>query len=285
MHSLALGFVPPISLTPILAQAATSPDGPTDAAAALFRQFLAERSSYELGAMTGALVMSIIIQILAYWISAKVIVGNEHATLARASQLWVLNALAAIGMGILLFITLLLASSIDQPIMVLVLIGGWSLLTFVIVLLLPAKVFRTDFLRSLGILLLSLILVLAAQVAVAQARGYSALAELRPLQALIFDSSEGRQRRIREMTRGDSLASIEMRLDQLSSPAERKKTFSERQAELRSVFDALEHRRKTLKATDKIETADYEAVRKRYEDLVQLMRADYSASQTQPPSR
>lgn len=268
---------------PILAQAATTSDGPAGAAAAFVRQFLAGQSAYQLGAAFGALILGSIIQILAYWISAKVVVANEHATLARAGHLWMLSLLAGIGMGVFLVVALLLAASAQQPILVLFVGGGWLLLALVIGLLLPAKVFETDLLRSFGVLLLSFLLVLAAQTALDQARGHSSVARWRPLQVLIFESPEGRQRRLRHWVQRDPLAKIELELDRLSATEARKRPFAERQEALRSVFTALEQTRKTTTANDAWALADYEAVRQRYEELVKIMRADYAASLAPTP--
>ncbi|MGB8167245.1 MAG: hypothetical protein WCF18_07110 [Chthoniobacteraceae bacterium] len=266
----------------ILAQAVTTRDGPLDAVAAFARQLFAERSAYDLGSMCGALVLAAIIQVLAYWISAKVVVANERATLARAGQLWLLSVLVGVGMSLLLVVCVLLAASTQQPALVLLVGGGWLLLACVIALLLPAKVFETDLSRSFGILLLSFILTVAGQTALDQARGHSTLARWRPLQRLIFDSNEGRQRRLKHLLARDPLATIESDLDRLSSPDERKKSFSERQGGLRAAFAALEQRRKTIKADDKESLASYEALRQRYEELVKIMRADYAASQASP---
>jgi hypothetical protein len=266
---------------PILAQAAMTSDGPAGATAAFVRHFFAQRSAYELGAACSALLLAAIVQILAYWISAKVVLANENATLARAGRLWLLNVLVGIGMGILLVVCLLLAASTQQPALMMLVGGGWLLLAIVIALLLPAKVFETGLLRSLGILALSFLLTIAGQTALDQARGHSTLARWRPLQRLIFDSNEGRQRRLKHLIGGDPLATIELDLDRLSSAAERKKSFSERQENLRAVFAALEERRKTIKADDSDALAAYRVVKDRYEELVKIMRADYSASQAQ----
>ncbi len=264
---------------PIVAQAATT----AGAVAESLRQLFARQSAFELGAMCGAFLVGSVIQVLAYWISAKVVVANEHATLARAGQLWLLSVVVGIGMVALLIITLLLAASAQQPVLLLLVGGGWLLLAFAIALLLPAKVFQTGLLRSFGVLVLSFVLILAAQVAIDQARDETSFTRWRPLQAMLFENPEGRQRRLRHLLKRDGLTAIELDLDRLSAAAERKKSFTERQEGLRSVFAALEQRRPTIKAQDKEALADYEAIRQRYEELVKIMRDDYTASQTPPP--
>ena len=230
------------------------------------------------------LLAGIVIPILAYWIAAKVVVGNDTGTLARAAYLWLVSLLAGIGMGVVLCIGLAFAAMSHQPLLILFVIGGWLLLAFLIGLLLPAKVFETDLLRSFGILVLSFILVLAGQTALDQALGLSSLARWQTARSLISDSKEGRERRLRHLLTGDPLATIESDLDRLALPEERAKPFTERQEDLRAVFSALEQRRKVIKADDREALASYETTRQRYEELVKIMRADYAASQTVPPA-
>jgi hypothetical protein len=132
---------------------------------------------------------------------------------------------------------------------------------------------------------LSFILTLACQTAIDQAFGRSTRARWRPLQRMLLDSNEGRQRRIKLWLAGDSLLTLEDELDRLSSPEERRKSLGERQESLRKVSAGLEQRRKAIKAGDQEALASYEAVRRRYDEMVRLMRADYAASQVPlPPS-
>ena len=271
------------SFAPILAQAQGTENVPLGAAARFARQLFAPPAETPVTTTILVLLAGIVIQMLAYWIAAKVVVGNENGTFARAAYLWLLSLLAGIGMAVLLVVCMGLAATTRQPMMMMLVAGGWLLLAFTIGLLLPAKVFETDLLRSLGILVLSFILVLAGQTALDQALGRSTLARWRPLQRMILDSNEGRQRRLKQLINGDQLATIEDDLDRLARPDERKKSFTERQAALRIVFAALEQQRRTIKAGDQEALMSYEAVRQRYEELVRIMRADYAASQAPPP--
>ena len=270
------------TFAPLLAQAQGTDGFSREAVLRLARQLFVERHETSITTMVLVLLAGIAIQVLAYWIAAKVVVGNEQGTFARAVYLWLLSVLAGIGLGIVLLVCIGLAASTGQPMMLLLVVGGWLLLAFTIGLLLPAKVFETDLLRSLGILVLSFVLVLAGQTALDQALGRSMFARWRPLQRLIFDSNEGRQRRLKHLLNDDPLVTIESDLDRLASPAERRKSFGERQEGLRLVFAALEQRRKSIKAGDNDALASYEAARQRYEELVKNMRDDYAASQ--PPA-
>lgn len=267
-----------LSSAPLLASAPGSDNAPGEAVARIARQFFAPSSALNLTSILLIVCAGVVLQVLAYWIAAKVVLGNERATLARAAHLWLLSLLVGLGLAVALVIGMLVAGGSQPPVLLAIAAGGWALLAVLLALLLPAKVFETDLLRSFGILALTAILVLAGQTALDRALGRPTLGRWQAVQRMIFESPESRQRRLRHLLTGDPLGQIESELDRLARPEERKKSFSERQEGLRAVFAALEAQRKRLKADDPAGLADYEAVRQRYEELVKVMRTDYAAS-------
>lgn len=274
-----------LSFAPLLAAAPDPESTPSAAIARIARQLLAPPSDLSLTSAVVVLLASVLCQILACWIAAKVVVGNEKGTLARAAHLWLLSLLVGIGMAVLLAIGLAAAAATQQPVLLVVSASGWAFLAFLLALLLPAKVFETDLLRSFGILVLSAILVLAGQTALHRALGQPTLVRWQPLQRIIADSPEGRQRRLKHLLAGDQIAVIENELDRLSLPEARRKPFSKRQEELQAVLVALDAQRKLLKADDPAALADHNALRQRHDDLVKQMRADYTESLAPPAAR
>ena len=271
------------SLTPLLAEAPVPASAPVELLARVARQLFIRPAELDLRSVILVALAGVVIQVLAYWIAAKVVVGNETGTLARAARLWLMSLLAGFGLAALLAIGFVAATASQRPVMLAVAACGWTLLAVLLALLLPAKVFETGLLRSFAILLLSGILVVAGQTALHRTLGGATLVRWPTVQGIITDAPEGRQRRLRHLLAGDPLGPIETELDRLSLAEERRKSFSERQEGLRAVFGSLEAQRQRLKPDEAgPATADYEAVRARYEELVKQMRADYAASLAPP---
>jgi hypothetical protein len=275
MSSLTLAALLPI------AQAADAAPDAADAAARVVQELFARQSGESLVTAIAALVIGVIIQVLAYWIAAKVVVGEPNATFSRALLLWVLYLVVGVALGVALGVLIAIVGPTHNLLRLASVAGGWLLLSLLLVFVVPMKVFDTSFPRALGLLVLSLIVILAGQTALDRALGHPALARWEPLRQFALASNEERKRQVGKLL-GTAEPGLDAELDRLSQPAEKKKTIPQRQAALRAVLQQLEARRKALPPGDAAARAEYVRQRTRYDQLVLSLKADFAAQHPAP---
>lgn len=260
-----------------LAQATERPPQAGEVAGQMF-QGLVSGPSLPLALL--GLAIAIVIQILASWIAAKVVVGDPKGSLGNAFKLWLLYVVLGIGVGLLLGVAIPTFAIAKNSLALIGVLGGTALLLIALTFLLPMKIFGIGLLRALAFLVLSTVLVLAAQAGILRAQGKPALGSV-PQFLETMRSAEKRDQFIKQLTAGRKATGLDADLDRLAQPAERAKPFPERQDNLRKVYDELEARQKALPPGNAKALAEYERLRARYEELVRVLKADYAASKAQ----
>lgn len=263
-----------------LAQAAQSAPQPTQVAWNLFKTLLPAGGVL---IVIAAIAIGIATQILAYWIAAKVVVGDPRGSFANAFKLWLLYFLVSIGWVLGLAIAVSATAAAGKEGAVIAVAGGFSILGLALVFLIPIKIFEIGLPRALAFLLLSLVLMFAAQAAVHRARGEPAFGRL-PEAIATLRSPEKRAQLIEQVGGSAKPKGLEADLDRLALAEERAKPFPERQDNLRKVYEALDARQKVLPPNDPKALAEYDRLRTKYEELVRVLKADFAASKAQPPA-
>lgn len=238
------------------------------------------------GLLVGLLLLglSVLVQVVIYWIAAKVVIGEPNGDFENAFKLWVLSVIIGVGMGLIFGGAIFFFLSIGNTAAAVTVGLVAAILSLFLAFMLPMKVFEIGFGRALGFVFISVVLGLALRVGISQLRGDGLSGDI-PRMIAILRSPEQREawvKRIKSIGKRDTL---DMQLDRLGSAEERAKPFPERQENLRKVYAILAARQKEVPAHDGAAIAEYERLRDRYEALVQTMRADYAASKGQPAAR
>jgi hypothetical protein len=263
-----------------LAQAAESAPQPSEIAGRILKGLISGESL--IVAILG-IAIGVVVQVLSYWIAAKVVVGDPKGTLGNAFKLWVLYLVLGLGFVMLLGIVipmLFIAKNSGAAVAVLL---GTSVLGLALTFLLPIKIFDIGLPRALGFLVLSFILMLAAQAAMLRAQGKPAFGNL-PEVIATLRSEEKRNQLLQQIAGPAKPTGLDADLDRLALPAERAKPFPERQDNLRKVYEILDARQKTLPAGDAKAREEYDRLSAKYEELVRVLKADFAASKAQPPA-
>lgn len=263
-----------------LAQAAQSAPQPGEVAGRILKSLVAGESI--LVALLG-LAIGVVIQVLAYWIAAKVVVGDPKGSFANAFKLWLLYLVTGFGIVMLLGIVIPMMVIAKNSAAVVAVLLGTSVLALALAFLLPIKIFAIGLPRALAFLVLSVILIVTAQAAMLRAQGKPAFGDL-PAVIATLRSPEKRNQLLEEIAGPAKPKGLDADLDRLARQEERAKPFPERQDNLRKVFEVLDARQKTLPPNDAKALAEYDHLRAKYEELVRVLKADYAASKAQPPA-
>jgi hypothetical protein len=161
-------------------------------------------------------------------------------------------------------------------------IAGGSVLGLALVFLVPIKIFEIGLFRSLVFLVLSVVLMFAAQAGILRAQGKPVFGRL-PAMIETLRSTEKRDHLLERLAGIAQTTGLDADLARLALPEERAKPFPERQDNLRKVYEALDARQKALPPGDAKALKEYDDQRAKYEELVRVLKADYAASKAQPP--
>jgi hypothetical protein len=93
--------------------------------------------------------------ILSLWAASKAVARGEASTLFNAVKVWLFNWVLFIAIVASLFIIVPSVAKSETQARVLLVIGGLGLLSLMLILLIPMKVYVIGLLRSLGLLLLA----------------------------------------------------------------------------------------------------------------------------------
>jgi hypothetical protein len=230
-------------------------------------QLLAVRDRFDWTDLA-VLAAGAVFAVIAYWIAAKIMASDEEATFKNALKIWALSLVVGIVVGITCGIAVPIAVLSGNPLGVVMVLIGALFLGLVLMFALPVKVLEMSPLRALGFWPIALILMVAAQTGLDRGLGREPLRDWSAAFGFLHSNVTG----------GNRLG-LEAKLERLSEPAERQKPISERQANLRAVFEQLQARQRTLPPGDAAAVAAYERQRMRYEELLRVLRVDYARSQ------
>jgi hypothetical protein len=230
-----------------------------------------------LPALAFVVVSGVVLQIVSYWIASK-LVASEESRFLNALKLWGTYLLAALGLGFVLAIGLVVAAGIHAPwatIGVFV-IGAISILY--IGFSVPMKIYSIGFLRTLAFLVIAVLMHLAAEFAIGLALTLAApdspfVATLRTLQA--HDPAAQRQLLAKFRDRIPGLAIPAGELDSAIA-ANRAKPMAERIAALQRMKQTLDANVIELKSHENDQTLRQAYLRDsaQYEELRKQVQTD-----------
>ena len=262
-----------------LAQATEHAPQPGEVAARIAKSLVAGESLF---LTLAGIVIAVVVQIVSYWIAAKVVVG-EKGSIGSAFNVWLLYLLIGIGFIMALAIAIPMLVIANDNTAAMAVIAGGFLLGLALVFLVPIKIFEIGLPRAFAFLILSWLLMFAAQAAILRAQGKPAFGGL-PETIATLRSPERRDRLLVQLAGVQHPAGLDADLARLALAEERARPFPERQENLRKVYDALDARQKALPPGDARALKEYDELRAKYEELVRVLKADFAASKAQPPA-
>lgn len=216
------------------------------------------------------IVLSQIFAILGHWIASKVVVADERARFINAVKVWALYLAVLLVLAIAFGVVIGVAAYLESKVSTLGMIGGWLLLTLGLGLYVPTKIYDIGLLRALGFILLSGIISGAATAGADRVAGLAATRR-DTFAKLSRGHSEDPWARL-QMLLGQR-DEIDVQLD-MAAAAAKSKSHEQRQAALRDIRKKLEARHKALVPSDEAAKATYTAQQKRYQQLVDGLKAD-----------
>lgn len=230
--------------------------------------------------LNAALLVLALIQIITvcvYWFTAKLLVGDERASIGNAVRLWLYYLLS----GLLLFAAivgaLVFAAATDTFLFLAVLVGGFALY-LIWLLILPMKVYGISILRSLPFVAFTILLNYGVRTAVGTSFDF-------PDRAAALEKIKGADAAERlhfsqRLLGHDSPDEIDRLLDNALLPIGKPGALSEREAAARIIQQKLEARRRTIPPGDPPALAEFQPRLDRYLRLLAKLKAERA---TQPP--
>ncbi len=189
-----------------------------------------------------------VVRIFAYWVGAKAVAERDRATVANAFLLWlfylIFAVLLAVGVGILMPVVVELGRH-DQ-VRVLIIVGGTALMTFLLIFLIPMKLYVIGFLRALLLLMIALgvsILTMGVVGAVV----FKVLGADKDVAALVtkFSGPEG-QKFAKRLAGQEAPDEIDRLLDDALDPIGPPPSLKDREAQVRTLQQKLQARKGTF---------------------------------------
>lgn len=246
----------------ILAQATEHTAKPLQGLRQIFLDSMGYQEGAALGMIAALFAAGLAIQILAGWIAAKAVIGNELCTLANTVKLWLVSLIVSIGVGLAMGLILSMVVWTQNNLAALVVVAGGGLLMIALAFLLPMKIFDTNFLRAFGFIIVSFILIVAANVGLDHAMGLP-----------MFGRGEELAMHFKRVT-NPGISPIDLELDRLEHPSQRKLPLDVRGKRIKRLYEMLDARQKQLPPGDRTALAEYDRQRNRYEALLQSLKAD-----------
>ncbi|RYD62631.1 MAG: hypothetical protein EOP84_34410, partial [Verrucomicrobiaceae bacterium] len=152
------------TLLAFLPVAQTAPSGnPVNAILEQLRQ----QSQVDPGTVTLSFIIVQIIAIMAILIASKAVVPDRYRTnIGNALKVWGLGWAVAIVSVVLIVVIVVVLSAIGAPQLAGIALLGLLLLTILLTILIPMRTYEIRFFRSIGLLIISVVVMIIGQIAV-----------------------------------------------------------------------------------------------------------------------
>ena len=254
---------------------------PPDAAQELRELFQSPAFQPVIVVLAGLLVVSQVIAVFSHWIASKAVADKGDATVRNGFKVWLYHVLAAL-LGGVCFVLLMSMVSPRDHLRVLMLGGGIMLLGILVVFLVPMKVYRIGFWRSLGMLLLSGLIQSAAMTALQLAALFAPFTgpHLAALHEALDQKLEERGLPIDRLRGKDTRDELDRMLDDALNPSGPRKTLAEREAAAKAIQRKLEQRQRALPPSDANANAKFQRQLERYKRLLKEVKAERDATRS-----
>ena len=212
-----------------------------------------------------------VVAVCAYWITAKLIIGDERATAGNALKLWLLYLLT----GLLLFAVVCLAlffGAIGGPLMFIAMMAGCAALYVIWLLFLPMKVYGIGILHSLLFVALTMALDYGGRTFLGKTLDLSD--RVQAVEATKGATPAERQRFTERLFGKDAPDEIDRLLDDTIIPFGKPKPLAAREETVRSIQQKLEVRRRAVPAGDPA----FQQQLGRYKVLLAAVKAERAAA-------
>jgi hypothetical protein len=224
------------------------------------------------------LLWFVVIQLLAivsYWIASNV-VTRERTTFANAAKLWGLLLVGGLSIGFLGGLVSAIGIALNAPIIVALALCASAVFILIILVTLPMRVYGISLIRAVGFVGITLVLLVAAQLAFTPLLPLPALDPQH--EAVLYKLANLSDPQREQFFRGIWARATRGQLNPTASAeaivADRSKSIEERHVALKGMFDDLEKRRAALTWGDAGALADYNRRNARYQELLKQLQEE-----------
>lgn len=220
-----------------------------------------------------------VVAICAYWITAKLIIGDERASAANALKLWLLYLLT----GLLLFAGACLAlvfGAIGGPLIFIALLAGCVALYVAWLLWLPMKVYGIGILHALLFVTITMGLDYGGRTALGKKLDFSS--RVQAVQTAKGATPAERRRFDERLFGKDAPDEIDRLLDDTLIPFGKPQPQAQREEAVRAIQQKLEARRPTIRPGDATAATAFQQQLDRYKLLLAAVKAERTATQNSP---
>jgi len=231
------------------------------------------------------LAVSQVVCIIAYWIAAKPLAQRDKATMRNAVLLWLYYAIFSVlvGVGSVLFVPVAAAMASQDQLRAQMIVGGATLVAFLLIFLIPMKLYVIGFIRAFLFLLLAGAMILGGMTAVSLVllKTTGADKDIVALQNTIFKPGPDSQKFLRRLAGQEAPDEIDRLLDDALNPLGPKASMAEREAKVRELQQKLQARSRTFPPGAPPPQAFQDQLT-RYKQFLEEVKADLAAAA--PPS-
>ena len=230
------------------------------------------------------LIAGPILNIIWSWIASKVVVGGEGASIRNALKYWLASLLlaGAIFVG-LIFAGPLIAIKMGAAAIIAV-IGGACLLSLLLSVLIPMKIYEIGFFRALGFIVLTVVISGLGNgvFGFAMAKTFGIEARIAAVANAVGKTEAERQAFAGRLFGKDAADEIDRMLDDAAQPIGNPKTLAEREAAIQAIQQKLDARRRALPPGNREALAAFQLRLDRYMRLLNQVKTDRAAQLATP---
>ena len=230
------------------------------------------------------LVAGPVLNIIWSWITSKVVVGGENASIGNALKYWIASLLlaGALFAGII-FAGPLIAEKMGMAAIIAV-ISGACLLSLLLSILIPMNIYEIGFFRALGFIVLTVVIsgIGNGVFGFAMAKTFGVEARVAAIANAVGKTDAERQAFADRLFGKDAADEIDRMLDDAAQPIGNPKPLAEREAAIQAIQQKLEARRRTLPPADREALAAFQLRLDRYVRLLNQVKTERAAPLAPP---
>ncbi len=220
-----------------------------------------------------------VVAICAYWVTAKLIIGDERASAGNALKLWLLYLLT----GLLLFAGVCLAlvfGAMGGPLIFIALLAGSMALYVAWLLWMPMKVYGIGILHALLFVAITMALDYGGRTVLGKTLDFSN--RIQAAEATKGATQAERQHFTERLFGKDAPDEIDRLLDDTMIPFGKPLPLAAREEAVRAIQQKLEVRRPTVRPGDTAATTAFQRQLDRYKVLLAAVKAERATAQNPP---